>query len=180
MFRLLHFICRSDWAPGLPSSPELNWRPTDWHLKRTMQQLKKKPRHWTKVVTDASSVTPILLINNIGQNLKNWTILWNEKKNQREKALERHLRPIRRKILLWILLLVNAPCQIIIIIIYKYLSSKLNQPSQWTKNRLDISLQIYKNLMIIADRNIYLSKYAQSSTYLHQYEIMEACFTSCI
>jgi len=39
-------------------------------LKQMMQQLKKKPRHLTKVVTDASLVTPILLTNGFGQSLK--------------------------------------------------------------------------------------------------------------
>jgi len=34
------------------------------------KQLKKKPMHLTKVVTDASSVTPILLTNGFGQSLK--------------------------------------------------------------------------------------------------------------
>jgi len=40
-------------------------------LKPMMQQLKKKPRHLTKVVIYASLlVTPILLTNGFGQSLK--------------------------------------------------------------------------------------------------------------
>jgi len=59
------------------------------------------------VVTDASLVTPILLTNGFGQSLKDWKNTVRRKLKTNEKrpwkgiseknALERHLRPIRRK-----------------------------------------------------------------------------------
>ena len=137
-FDFLHFICRSDRALGLPSSPRtklatdrLTFETNDATIKKIETNdatIKKKPRHLTKVVIYASLlVTPILLTNGFGQSLKDWKILWKEK--PREKGLGKASPTNKKKILLWILSLVNALAPRLLI--NKYLSSKLNQPSQW-------------------------------------------------
>ena len=93
---------RSDWVPGLPSSPEHDWRTTDWKSKRW--------NSFQKSILTMVTSTLIMLILHLQDLIINANIVNIEKSNKANNKPRRERESNNNKeMLLWILSLFNAP-----------------------------------------------------------------------
>ena len=93
---------RSDWVPGLPSSPEHDWRTTDWKSKRW--------NSFQKSILTMVTSTLIMLILHLQDLIINANIVNIEKSNKANNEPRRERESNNNKeMLLWILSLFYAP-----------------------------------------------------------------------